>query len=135
MSRVTPAEVDAFLVETFGRSPHHCEETGDGYAVVRMDTDTMVLRPGAIISGPTVFGLVDAAITYAGWTRLGVEPMLLTRELSIRYVRPAQGSVLRARAEVNSVGSRTVVGTAVVWTDSFDKPCAVAQGTFALART
>jgi acyl-coenzyme A thioesterase PaaI-like protein len=41
---------------------------------------------------------------------------------------------LRARAEIHSVGGRNVVGSAVAWTTSFDKPVAVAQGTFVRPR-
>lgn len=133
MSQITADDVNRFLFETFGKTPHECEELGDGWARVRLDATGMVLRPGAIISGPTVFGLVDGAITYAAWTRIGVEPMLLTSELSIRYLRPARGDSLRVRAEINSVGRRSIVGTAVAWTDDPDKPVAVAQGTFVRA--
>jgi uncharacterized protein (TIGR00369 family) len=134
VSLVTAADVNDFLTATFGTISHNCEEVGDGWAVARIDTSGMVLRPGAIISGPTVFGLMDGVITYAAWTRIGVEPMLLTSELSIRYLRPAQGDTLRARAEIHSVGGRNVVGSAVAWTTSFDKPVAVAQGTFVRPR-
>jgi acyl-coenzyme A thioesterase PaaI-like protein len=64
-----------------------------------------------------------------------IEPMALTSELSIRFLRPAQGSVLWARADLESAGRRNVVGTVRLWCDDrIDKITATAQGTYALPR-
>lgn len=131
MSLITVDDVNGFMIDTFGVSSHTCTEVGDGWAVARFDVSRGALRPGSIISGPAVFGLVDAAITFAAWTRIGVEPMLLTSELSIRYARPARGEVLFTRGEIHSVSRRTVIGSAYAWTDDPSKPVAVAQGSFA----
>jgi uncharacterized protein (TIGR00369 family) len=130
MSLVTVEEVNAFLVAEFGGSANRCEEVGDGWAVCVIEPGDASLRPGGIISGPTVFGACDAALYYACFTRIGIEPMVLTSELSIRYLRPARGGVLRARADLHQVGRRSIVGTVVAWTESVDKPVAVAQGTY-----
>ena len=92
------------------------------------------MRPGGFISGPAQFGLADAALWYLVFAAIGrIEPMALTSELSIRYLRPAQGSVLWAKATLESAGRRNVVGTVHVWCDDrVDKPTASAQGTYAL---
>ena len=59
--------------------------------------------------------------------------MALTSELSIRYLRPAIGETLWARATLDKAGRRNVVGTVRVWTDDRpDKPTATAQGTYAM---
>jgi acyl-coenzyme A thioesterase PaaI-like protein len=50
--------------------------------------------------------------------------------MSIRFLRPARGEVLRARADLHLAGRRSVVGTVTVWTDDPDRPVAVAQGTY-----
>lgn len=131
MALASADDINAFMVDTFGTSTHSCVEVGDGWAVARLDVSPHALRPGEIISGPSVFGITDTAITFAAWTRIGLEPMLLTSELSIRYARPARGSVLFVRGEVLSVSRRTVIGSAFAWTDDPDKPVSVAQGTFA----
>lgn len=130
MSMVTVEEINAFLAAEFGGSSNRCEEVGDGWAVCRIEPGDGNLRPGGIISGPTVFGACDAALYYACFTRIGIEPMVLTSELSIRYLRPAKGAVLRARADLHQVGRRSIVGTVVAWTDTIDTPVAVAQGTY-----
>ena len=92
------------------------------------------IRPGGFISGPTQFGLADLALWYAVFGAVGLEAMALTSALSIRFVRPAIGPELWARADLHSVGSRNVVGTVVIWTDAQDKPTAVCQGTYVLPK-
>jgi acyl-coenzyme A thioesterase PaaI-like protein len=62
-----------------------------------------------------------------------IEPMALTAELSIRFLRPAIANVLWARATIDAAGRRNVVGTVRIWADDRDdKPTAVAQGTYVL---
>lgn len=74
---------------------------------------------------------------YGCFGAVGLEAMALTSELSIRFVRPAvatAGATLWARVDLDSVGSRSVVMSAVAWTDDADRPTAVAQGTYVLPR-
>lgn len=130
MSQVTVEQINEFLERDFGGSGNRCEAVGERWAVALVRTDGIGLRPGGIISGPTVFGACDAALYYACFTAIGVEPMALTSELSIRFMRPARGAELRARAELHHVGRRSIIGTVVAWTDSIDTPVAVAQGTY-----
>jgi len=127
---VTIDEINRFLDADFGGNANRCEEIGHRWAVARFDTSSTVLRPGGIISGPTVFGACDAALYYACFTVMGLEPMVLTSEMSIRFLRPARGAELRARAELHHAGRRSLIGTVVAWTDDIDKPVAVAQGTY-----
>ena len=128
-SGVTAEQINAFLTEQF-LTPNSCASVGAGWAVARMDTDQALLRPGGIISGPTVFGACDAALYYACFTIVGIEPMVLTSELSIRFLRPARGPSLFAKAVLNHPGKRSMIGTIVAWTDDIDRPVAVAQGTY-----
>ena len=130
MSRVTTEEINAFLVDQFGGNNNHCESVGERWAVAAMETSATNLRPGGIISGPTVFAICDAALYYACFTVMGIVPMVLTSEMSIRFMRPARGAVLRARAELHHAGRRSLIGTVVAWTDDPDKPVAAAQGTY-----
>ena len=130
MSAITVSDINAFLQRDFPGSPNTCEEVGDRYAVAIVHVGPSNLRPGEIISGPTVFAACDAALYYACFTAIGIEPMTLTSELSIRFLRPARGSILRARASLDHVGQRSVIGTIVAWTQRADRPVAVAQGTY-----
>ena len=130
MAQITAEDINRFMREVFGAPSDPVEDAGDGWAVARMVEGSEHLRPGGIISGPSVFALADGALAYACYTKIGLEPMALTSEMSIRYLRPAIGAQLRARAEVHSVSRRSVVGSVVLWTDDPERPVAVAQGTY-----
>jgi len=122
------------IAEMFPGTGNACHEIGDGFAVAKIDIDDAMLRPGGFISGPTQFAVADAALWYMVFAAIGrIEPMAMTSELSIRYLRPAQGSTLWAKAVVESAGRRNVVGTVHMWCDDrADKPTSVAQGTYAM---
>ena len=129
-SGVTPDEINAFLSGEFSGSGNACEAVGDRWAIARMEPSEASLRPGGIISGPTVFGICDAALYYACFTVMGIEPMVLTSEMSIRFMRPARGQILRAKAVLDHAGRRSLIGTVTAWTDDPTRPVAVAQGTY-----
>ena len=134
---LSPASVEAIndmVRSAFPGSRNYCHELGPGYAISRLEAAEGDLRPGGFISGPTQFGAADAALWFATFVGLGrMESMALTSELSIRFLRPAIGSVLYARADVDIVTRRSVVGTVRLWCDDeVDRPTATAQGTYAI---
>lgn len=133
---VTPEGVNQMLADSSFGSGNSCVEVGPSQAVARFDVPPGTLRPGGYISGPTQFGLADAALWYLTFGVIDrVEPMALTSELSIRFLRPAQGSTLWARATLESAGRRSIVGSVRVWCDDAeDRPSSVAQGTYVLPR-
>ncbi len=130
----TPESINEMIGHLFPGSNNPCHAIGPDFAVARREVSEAELRPGAFISGPTQFGLADAALWYLLFGATGrIEPMALTSELSIRFLRPAQGSVLWARATLDVAGRRNVVGTVRVWCDDREnKPTATAQGTYVL---
>lgn len=127
---VSVQEINAFIGGEFGGNSNACEYLGFATAVAVMHPSSASLRPGKIISGPTVFSICDAALFYAALSATGLEPMTLTSEMSIRFLRPARGEVIRARATLDSLGSRSIVGSVIAYTDDESKPVAVAQGTY-----
>ena len=127
---VSVDEMNAFIGGAFGGNQNACEDMAFGMSVAVMYPSAASLRPGKIISGPTVFSICDAALFYASLSAIGMEPMTLTSEMSIRFLRPARGEVIRARARIDSLGSRSIVGTVIAYTDDESKPVAVAQGTY-----
>ena len=133
---LSPAGVNAMLAAEFPGTGNECVELGPTHAVARRDIEPGSLRPGGYVSGPTQFALADAALWYVTFAAIGrVEPMALTSELSIRFLRPATGSVLWARASLESSGSRQIVGSVRMWTDdAAGRPSSVAQGSYVLPR-
>ena len=133
-ARPTAAAINRMIAELFSATASRCVEVGADHALARQDIDQSSLRPGGFVSGPTQFSIADAALWYLVFGATGrIEPMALTTELSIRFLRPARGSVLWGRATLESAGRRNVVGTVHIWCDdNEDKPTATAQGTYAL---
>ena len=130
---LTPETVNEVVAEAFPGSKAVCVELGERFAVAKLATDDDDIRPGGFVAGPIQFALADAALWYLVFGALGrIEPMALTSELSIRYLRPAIGPVLHARADLAAISRRSVVGSVTVWTTDERKPTAVAQGTYAL---
>ena len=110
-----------------------CVELSETHAVAQLEVEARDLRPGGFISGPTQFALADSAFWFLVSGALGrVEPMALTAELSIRYLRPATGGMLKAVASLDRLGKRSVVATVKLWTDDPERPTSVAQGTYTL---
>ncbi len=135
MSELPTVEaINAMIAEEFSGTSSRCAAIGTDFALATMTPDQDALRPGGFISGPTQFGLAGAALWSLAFGAIGrIEPMALTSELSIRYLRPAQGKQLWARATLDKAGRRNVVGTVRIWCDDdADRITATAQGTYAL---
>ncbi|MEM1024599.1 MAG: PaaI family thioesterase [Myxococcota bacterium] len=129
-----PSEVNAMLDTHWPSAPCRCVELSPTHALALVVPAESALRPGGFISGPTQFGVADAALWFLVAGATGVpQPMALTSDLSIRFLRPARGTKLQARADLERAGRRLVVGTVRVWVDEDqERPCATAQGTYAL---
>lgn len=134
-SSLTPDDVNRFLADVFPSSHGdgtRCVELGERTALARWSFDPRELRPGSYISGPRMFALADSALWFASFTVIGLEAMAVTSEMSIRFLRPARDGDLLARAVLNSVGRRRLVGTVELWVDGApDRLVAVAQGSYA----
>lgn len=126
--------VNAMIAEQFPGSANFCAELGPDFAIAAYDVQDTNIRPGGFVSGPTQFALIDSALWFVTFVALErIEPMALTSELSIRFLRPAQGERLLCRATLEAVSRRSVVGTAHVWVDGRpDKITATGQGTYAI---
>lgn len=130
----TVEAVNLMVAEQFPGTRNRCLDLGDDFAVGAIDVHPDDVRPGGYISGPTQFGLADCTIWFACFIALGrIEPMAVTSEMSIRFLRPAIGDALRCRAVIEAVNRRSVVATAHVWCDGDpDRVTATAQATYAI---
>lgn len=135
--RVTPDAINTVVAESYAGSRMRCTGVAPTWALAAVVAEPDDIRPGGYISGPTQFALVDAALWYLVFGVLDrIEPMAVTSELSIRYVRPAIGSRLTARAELVSQSRRSIVGSVRVWVDEqTERPSSVAMGTYAIPQS
>jgi uncharacterized protein (TIGR00369 family) len=132
---VTPDAVNEMLDALWEDASVRCLEVDANRAVARIVPSKRNIRPGGFISGPAQFAAADSAFWFVVFGALGrIEPMALTSELSIRFLRPAVGEVLFAEATLDRLGKQTVVATVRVWTEDPLRPSAVAQGTYTLPR-
>jgi uncharacterized protein (TIGR00369 family) len=135
--QLTIEAINEMVTEQFPGSANRCVEIGGDYAVAAYQVTPADIRPGGFVSGPCQFALADCALWFLAFVALGrLEPMALTSELSIRFLRPAVGDRVMCRADLEAVSRRSVVGTAHVWIDGKpDKITAAAQGTYAIPLT
>ena len=131
---LTPGDINETVARLYPGTRNRCLDIGSNFAVAAVDIAETDIRPGGFISGPTQFALADCALWFLAFGALDrIEPMALTSELSIRFLRPAQGDRLISRAELESRSRRSVVGTCHTWVDGDpDRITSTAQGTYAV---
>jgi uncharacterized protein (TIGR00369 family) len=135
--QLTADDVNALVAEAFPMTTgmgFSCVELGDGVAVARLAFDESNVRPGGIVPGPSVFGLADIALWYAVFSKIGFEPMAVTSDLTIHFLRPAIGSSLLARCRLTKLGRRLAHGEVRVWEEGGDpdRLIAFASGAYAI---
>ena len=85
-----------------------CHEVSTRHVLVSRTPTPADIRPGGFVCGPFQFALADVGMWYACFGAYQrIEPMALTSELSIRYLRPAivqnPGDVLHCRVDVGDM--------------------------------
>tara|TARA_Y100001001_G_scaffold114300_1_gene111940 strand:- start:85 stop:513 length:429 start_codon:yes stop_codon:yes gene_type:complete len=136
MTKMTADEANTFLRGAFATKDNRTEVTlmEDGRAVMRLVADESNLRPGGYISGPTQMSLVDSAAYMAVMTKTGHEPMTVTSNLSINFLRPCIGDVVVADARILKIGQALAVMEVDVRIEGTDKPSSHAVVTYAIPR-
>ena len=133
---VTCDAINDMIDELWPDSNVECVALYPDRARVQMPVAEHHLRPGTFISGPAQFSCADAALWFLSSGALGrVEPMAITQELSIRFLRPAVGTRLFAEAKLERKGRHLLVASVRVWTTDERSPTAVAQGTYQLPQS
>jgi uncharacterized protein (TIGR00369 family) len=98
---------------------------------VRMRIDASSLRPGATVSGPTIFSLVDTVAWLATLANLGPGRDAVTSSVSIHYLRRPTLADLVGEGRLLRIGKRFSVTDVVVFSDGGDDPVAQATVTYA----
>lgn len=116
------------------RSALVIEEVLPGMARIRLPFKERYLRPGGIVSGPTLFGAADTAMFALVLAHLGPELMAVTADTNIRFLRAAKAADIIAEARLLKLGRTLVTSEILVWTESRDRPAAHATGSYARPR-
>lgn len=105
---------------------------GWGSARVTLPGHPAWVRAGGTLSGPSIMALADTAIYAAVLSRVGLEPMALTSELSVRFLRRPPPADLHADATLLHLGRRTAVAEVRLHGGDAERLVAHATGTYAL---
>jgi uncharacterized protein (TIGR00369 family) len=129
-------ELNALMTSAFSES-----EAGRG-GVTRVEPGRIhvmlpfhpaMLRPGELVSGPTLMGVADTAAYNLILAHVGPELMAGTSSLSINFLRGARKGDVHADAELLSLGRRLAVCDVRIWTESPERLAAQASVTYARA--
>ncbi len=136
MSKVSAEQANAFLTSAFkGRgSQNQVTLMEEGRAIMRMEVDETHLRPGGYVSGPTQMSLADSVAYMAVMTLTGIEPMAVTSNLNINFLRPCIGGVVIADGKVMKIGQALAVIEVDIRIEGAEKPASHAIVTYALPR-
>jgi uncharacterized protein (TIGR00369 family) len=135
-SKVSVEEANSFLNSAFDRPDHQAKIIlmEEGRAVQRLEAKQEHLRPGGYISGPTQMAVADSAAYMAVMTLTGIEPMTVTSNLNINFLRPCIGEALIADARVMKIGKALAVMDVDIRAEGADKAASHAVVTYAIPR-
>jgi uncharacterized protein (TIGR00369 family) len=108
-------------------------EVGPGRVRIVRAFEPGMLRPGGLISGPTLMSLADTAAYALIIAHVGAELMAVTSALNMNFLRGAQPGDIHVEGQLLSLGRRNVVCDVRIWTESEDRLAAQATVTYARA--
>lgn len=132
---LTEADLHEFLQVTF-------PQVKDDFAVERLTPEGIVLRlkvsdrhlrPGGTVSGPSMFGLADVAFYFALMSRIGLEALAVTTNVSIDFLRkPMPDADLLGEARILKIGRQLASGDVLIRSEGQDEVVARAGLTFSI---
>ena len=130
------AALNAFLARAFPQTVEAergvVERVVPGEAVVRMEPGVRHLRPGGIVSGPTLMGLTDVAAYAVILAHIGEVAMAVTSALNYQFLRPCPHEPVRAAASLVKLGKRQAVVDVRLYVESVTGPVGQAIVTYAI---
>jgi uncharacterized protein (TIGR00369 family) len=134
--RMDAAGLNAFLLRAFPEADPEAmprvTAMSPGRVMLTMPTASRNLRPGGVISGPTLMSLSDTAAYALVLAHIGEVAMAVTTSLTIHFLRPCKPGVLYAEAELLKLGRRIATCDIALWTEGRDKLAAKATVAYAL---
>ena len=108
------------------------ERVNYGSVRVRRHFHEDYVRPGGTISGPTMMELADFAMYVAVFSAIGRQPLAVTTNLNINFLRKPAPADLIAEAKLLKVGKRLAVGEVAIYSDVQDEPVAHVTSTYSI---
>ena len=133
--KLTAEQVQALIrggLPAVGKSGFTVEEVRPGYARVRLPFHEKMLRPGNVISGPTLFSAADSAMYALVLSHVGPELMAVTSNLNINFLNKGRPGDVLAEAKLLKLGRRLAVMEVSITTGGDPMPVAHVTGSYAL---
>jgi uncharacterized protein (TIGR00369 family) len=135
--KLSAEEINAVLGAAFlgAAALNLVREVEPGRVLIVRDFSEDMLRPGGLVSGPTLMSLADTAAYALIFAHVGPELMAVTSSLNIHFLRGAKPGPIHAEGRLLTLGRRNVVCDVRLWTESPDRLAAHAVVTYARAPT
>jgi acyl-coenzyme A thioesterase PaaI-like protein len=134
--RLSPAELSAFLDEVFPAAtrPNLGElvSLATGRVRTTLQPTLSMARPGGIVSGPTLMGVIDFAAYAVVLAHIGPVAMAVTNTLSVSFLRPCRVEPVFADAHLLKLGRRFASIDTRLWQSTEDNLVAQAIVGYAL---
>lgn len=127
--------LNAFLRSHFpGRQDGlaHVDSVVAGHAQLSMLPGDAHLRPGGIVSGPTLMTLADTAAYVMTLAHIGPVAMAVTSSLTYQFLRACPVERIHADVRLLKLGRRLSVSDVQIWTESPDRLVGQATVTYAI---
>ena len=131
--RITIEEFEQLVTSTMPLMavwPMQLLSLGWGTCRMRLSFHDSQVRPGGTLSGPTMMTLADTALYAIVLSRIGLQPLAVTSDLSIRFLRKPTQRALLADAEMLRLGKKLAVGEVRIYSEGEAKLVAHATGTY-----
>jgi len=134
--RLDAAAVNTFLLRAFPMAD--AERMGQvtvlepGRLVLRRICGEESLRPGGVVSGPTLMGMADQAVYALVLAHIGEVAMAVTTSLTMHFLRPARPGVVEAEVRLLRLGRRIATADVLLHGGTAAEPYAHASVAYAI---
>ena len=110
----------------------HADVIDRGRAVLRLPFRPTMLRPGGVVSGPTIMTLADACMYAVVLSAIGKVKLAVTTSFTINFLFGASPVDLLAEGTMLRLGKRLAVMQVTVHSEGHRVPVAHATGTYSI---
>ena len=133
---MTKEELNDFLEKEFPQVNKNFEilRVNDKNFSMLMHISSEHLRPGATVSGPTMFLLADVTFYLATLSVIGPKSLTVTTNCSINFLRKPNEKNLISEARILKLGKTLSVGDVLIYSEDIDEPVAHASLTYSIPK-
>ena len=133
---MTKEELNDFLEKEFPQVNKNFEilKANDKNFSMLMHISSEHLRPGATVSGPTMFLLADVTFYLATLSVIGPKSLTVTTNCSINFLRKPNEKNLISEARILKLGKTLSVGDVLIYSEDIDEPVAHASLTYSIPK-